>query len=211
VMVKLFHHGDLESARELFDLLQPWSGYVYVDAATSLLNFERNFDAFLAFLDTPFANNLQYGSESALNKGKTYHLMGDEERARIHFQTQVDLTLSEPPTGTFIDAFRLTSRAVSWSYLGEFDKSLDAAREAMQMLPREKDHIFGAMIENSYTLLLARAGRRDEALERLAGSVDKTTGLPRWDLYLNPDWDFFRDDERFNELARPLNLGENGP
>lgn len=211
VMAQLFHHGDLTSARELFDLLQPWSGYVYVNAATSLLNFERNFDALLQFIDSPyFAGNTQYGDDSELNRGKAYHLMGDEARARMHFQKQVDLTLAEPPTGTFVDAFRLASRAISWSYLDEYDKSLEAIREAMQMLPQKNDHIFGAQLERIYTLLLARAGQRDEALERLAESADKTAGITRWELYLSPEWDFFRDDERFNELARPLNLVEAG-
>ena len=76
------------------------------------------------------------------------------------------------------------------------------------MLPREKDHVFGTSIENNHTLILAMAGKRDEALKRLADSVDKTGGLTRWHLYLDPAWDFFREDERFNELARPLNLDE---
>ena len=52
------------------------------------------------------------------------------------------------------------------------------------------------------------AGKRDEALRRLADSVDQVEGLTRWELHLSPAWDFFRDDKRFNELARPLNLEE---
>ena len=42
-------------------------------------------------------------------------------------------------------------------------------------------------------------------IERL---LNTPAGLSRWDLYLNPDWDFFRDDERFNALARPENMEE---
>ena len=78
------------------------------------------------------------------------------------------------------------------------------------MLPLEKDHIFGAILENKHNLILAMAGRSDEALKRLADSMHREGGLTRWQLYLDPAWDFFRDNERFNELARPLNLQETG-
>ncbi len=209
VWVKLYHHGDLDSARELFELLQPWGGFVYKEAATSLLSYERNFEDLLVFIDSPeFAEMIQYGSDVELRKGITYYLMGDEEQARKHLQQQIEYSLAQAPTGTFVDAFQLMMQATCWSYLGESDKSLEISEKAMEMLPRDKDHIFGYQIEDNHTLLLAMAGKRDEALKRLANSVDKVGGMTRWQLYLDPAWDFFRDDERFNELARPLNLEE---
>lgn len=211
VMAKLHHHGDLDSARELFDLLQPWGGYVYRSAATRLLNYERNFEDLLVFIDSPeFAERIQLGSDLGLSKGITYHLMGDEEQARKNLQQQVAHSLAQAPTGAFVDAFELMKLATSWSYLGEPVKALETSRKAMEMLPQEKNHIFGSWIENNHTLILAMAGKRDEALKRLAEKVDKAEGLPRWQLHLDPAWDFFRDDERFNELARPLNLQETG-
>ena len=211
VRAKLFHHGDLESARELFNLLQPWGGYFYIEAATSLLNYERNFEDLLVFLDSPeFAERIQYGPDIGLSKGITYHLMGDEEQARKYLQLQIDYSLAQAPTGTYVDAFQLMKQATCWSYLGDSDKALEISRKAVEMLPVEKDHIFGAIIENNHNLILAMAGERDKALKRLADSVDKVGGLTRWQLYLDPAWDFFRDDERFNELARPLNLQETG-
>jgi hypothetical protein len=78
----------------------------------------------------------------------------------------------------------------------------------MEMIPLENDHVWGIFLRRAHTLMLARAGKRDEALEILATTVDKKEGRTRWQLYLDPRWDFFRDDERFNELARPLNLDE---
>jgi TolB-like protein/tetratricopeptide (TPR) repeat protein len=211
VRAKLFHHGDLKSARELFNLLQPWGGYFYIEAATNLLNYERNFEDLLVFLDSPeFAERIQYGPDVGLSKGITYHLMGDEEQARKFLQLQIDYSLAQTPTGTYVDAFQLMKQATCWSYLGDSDKALEISRKALEMLPLEKDHIFGAIIENNHILILAMAGKSDEALKRLADSVDKPGGQTRWQLYLDPAWDFFRDDERFNELARPLNLEETG-
>ena len=211
VWAKLYHHGDLDSARELFDLLQPWGGYVYREAATSLLNYERNFEGLLVFIDSPeFAERLQLGADVGLSKGITYYLMGDEEQARKYLQLQIDYSLAQALTGTFVDAFHMMRQATCRSYLGESDEALEISRRAVEMLPREKDHMFGAIIENNHTLILAMAGKRDEALKRLADSIDNAMGPTRWQLYLDPAWDFFRDDERFNELARPLNLDEAG-
>ena len=209
VWAKLYHHGDLDSARELFDLLQPWGGYVYKYAATNLLMYERNYEDLLVFIDTPeFAERIQIGSDIELSKGITYHLMGDEEQARKHLQLQIDYSQAQAPTGTYVDAFQLMMQANSWAYLGESDKALETSERAMDTLPTEVDSLFGAVIENNHTLVLALAGKRDEALKRLADSIDKTMGPTRWQLYLDPAWDFFRDDERFNELVRPLNLDE---
>ena len=92
--------------------------------------------------------------------------------------------------------------------MGEHEKALEFSQKAMQMIPLENDHIFGSNIARTNTLLLARAGQRDEALEILAATVDRKEGPTRWELYLDPRWDFFRDDERFNELVKPLNLDE---
>ena len=207
VRAKLVAHGDLLAARQIFDLLKPWPGYVYTGAATSLLSFERNFDALLAIQDTPeFVQFTQYGNDTALVKGQVYHYMGDEDRARQYLQQQVDYSLAQEPTGTFVDGYELVNLASAWSYLGDHVRALETSEKAMQAVPLQKDHIFGAEIANIHTLLLARAGKRDEALKRLGDSVDRAMGLTRWELYLDPAWDFFRDDPRFNELATPLNL-----
>ena len=33
--------------------------------------------------------------------------------------------------------------------------------------------------------------------------VPRVEGFSRWQLHLDPAWDFFRDDPRFNDLVRP--------
>ena len=52
------------------------------------------------------------------------------------------------------------------------------------------------------------AGHRDEALKNIAELLDMPKDVDRWMLYLDPRWDFFRDDERFNKLIKPLNFDE---
>ena len=54
--------------------------------------------------------------------------------------------------------------------------------------------------------MLALVGRRDEALAMMPMLLEIPNGFEKWWLYLDPRWDFMRDDERFNELIRPDNL-----
>jgi len=150
----------------------------------------------------------QFGRDVGLTKGIIYHLMGNDELSRQSLLQQVAYEQANEPTGTYVDAFSLGQLATSWSYLGEHEKALETVQKAELLLPRDKDHIFGSFIFQAHTLVLARAGKRDEALERLAARLGKPEGYSRWALYLDPNWDFFRDDERFNELVQPLNLQE---
>ena len=209
VRAKLLHHGDLVSARVLFDLLPPTPGYLYKETASALLGFERNFDALLVIQDSlAFTQYVQFGTDAGLAKGIIYQKMGDEESSRQYLQQQLNYSLTRTPNGTLVDTFELMNLALCWSYLGEHKKSLAASSKAIEMTPQEKDHLSGTVLGHIHTLILARSGYRDQALERLAENIDGIEGLTRWQLYLDPAWDFFRDDERFNELARPLNLKE---
>lgn len=209
IRAKIYHHGDLETARELLKLLQPWPGVVYTGTANDLASYERDFDAWLALQDTPVVRQFnQLGDDVGLTKGIIFYLKGNQDKSREHLQKQLESSLAWTPVGSYLDAFVMTALAITRSYLGEHDTALESSLKATQILPREKDHLFGTMLARNHTLILARAGKRDEALERLAASIDKPEGLTRWQLYLDPQWDFFRDDERFNDLVRPLNLQE---
>jgi len=209
VLASINAHGNLPVAREQFDLLQPWEGYVYINAATQLLSFEGDFESLLALLDSPaFRRRNQFGDETVLRKGITFHLLGDEKRAVHYLQQQIDFSLARTPDGSLLDAFNQRNLSICWSYLGEYVRALEASRKAMDLMPMEHDSLYGAIMNRNHTFVLARAGKRDEALDRLAKTINTIGGESRWELYLNPQWDFFRDDEHFNELVRPLNLKE---
>ncbi|NQV85893.1 MAG: hypothetical protein HQ492_02325 [Woeseiaceae bacterium] len=81
-----------------------------------------------------------------------------------------------------------------------------AAEEAQRMEPVQRDNLDGTYIVKVLAEVLALSGEKGRALELIAQIIDKPAGFRRWDLYLDPRWDFFRDDERFNDLIRPLNL-----
>ena len=75
-------------------------------------------------------------------------------------------------------------------------------------MPEERDKIDGTAMATQNAYILARTGHRDEALAEIERLLIQPAGFSRWTLYLDPFWDFFRDDDRFNELIRPLNLEE---
>jgi len=207
VIAKLHHHGDLKSARELFDLLPPWQGVVYTTAANGLLSYERDFEGWLALQDEPvFIENSRFGGDVGMTKGIIYHLMGNETLSRQFLQKQIEHSSTVPRSGRYVDAFIVANLATSRSYLGEHEEALKASQQAMEILSQQQDHLFGTILAQNHTLLLARAGKRDEVLTRLEATLDQYEGPTRWQLYLDPHWDFFRDDKRFNDLVRPLNL-----
>jgi hypothetical protein len=52
---------------------------------------------------------------------------------------------------------------------------------------------------------LALVGQHDLALEEIERLIDTSgNNLTRWKLSLDPRWDFFRVDQRFNDLVRPV-------
>ena len=76
------------------------------------------------------------------------------------------------------------------------------------MAPLQNDKVEGPLHLQTLCQVLALTGERDRALDILARMIDKPAGFNRWALTLDPRWDFFRDDERFNDLIRPLSLVE---
>jgi tetratricopeptide (TPR) repeat protein len=87
--------------------------------------------------------------------------------------------------------------------LGEYEAALAAVQQAATMSPLEQDRLDGSIVERSLVYVLARAGHRDEALERISRGLDGPGGYSRTELRLAPAWDFFRDDARFNTLIGP--------
>lgn len=79
---------------------------------------------------------------------------------------------------------------------------------AQRMLGNEDATVFTAEMRFTRALVLGMAGKREESLAELENLVKQGANISPWRLSLDPNWDFFRDDERFNELARPLNLDE---
>ncbi|MFT5141229.1 MAG: TolB-like protein [Rhodothermales bacterium] len=212
ISAKMNRNGDLKLARELFDLLPAWSTNTYFRVASVLPLWERDYDAMLEILDSPaLVGYTDFGGRTGrkeLSRGIAHHFKGEKETARSYFDQVLKMQEPTESTTDFDRAFGLTFAAQAYMYMGDSGLALAASKRAVEIIPREKDSLFGSNIERNHTLILAMAGQRDEALERLAENIDGIGGYSRWELHLNPVWDFFRDDPRFVELATPPNLNE---
>jgi TolB-like protein len=204
--------GDLESARILLDSMTPWVSTNYFTTATLLPLLERDFDNTIAIWSLPeialMAGNRGFGGDGDNMKAWARRLNGDEESAQYHANLTIMKLISLPPTGTYVDGFERSYLAMAYALAGEHEKALVAAREAMAIIPEDSDMMFGTDISEIYAHVLAMTGKRDEALIEIERLLNHPTGFTRWQLYLDPRWDFFRDDERFNDLVRPLSLQE---
>jgi hypothetical protein len=89
---------------------------------------------------------------------------------------------------------------------GDSETAIAYAEEAVSLQTFESDKIEGSYPLENLCFVLALAGQRDEALAMLPMLLEMPNGFYKWELYLDPRWDFMRDDERFNELILPDNL-----
>ncbi|NOR18694.1 MAG: hypothetical protein GQ538_01230, partial [Xanthomonadales bacterium] len=206
------YQGELESARILLDSMTPWVSGAYQMVVTVLPILERDYKKVIEVQNLPevavMAENRGYLGLGELNMAWAYRFQGDEETALNQASLSIKKLTSAPRTNTYIDGIELSTLAMAYAFVGEYDLALITSRESMAALPEDSDTLFGTDNSEFNTQVLAMAGNRDEALAEIERLLQHPTGFSPWMLYLDPRWDFFRDDERFNDLVRPLNLKE---
>lgn len=204
--------GDLESARLLVDSMPPSGSSAYITTVPYLPLFERDFDKAIEVWEIPeiaaSSENRGYSSSVNITRAWAYRLKGEEALALEHARLVIEKINALPRTGSYIDGFEYSDLAIAYAFIGEFDKALETANASIQIIPEDEDSLFGTNLTEARAQVLGMIGERDEALAEIKRLLDHPTGFNRWQLYLDPRWDFFRDDERFNDLIRPLNLAE---
>jgi len=208
-MLPLVMSGDTKTARERLDRVRPNAGLDYVEATIELPWFERDFVAAIEVWDIPEVRTLTdvdgWGGWSELYRALAWRELGDDKRANALFEKVVsrDIDRSMAPTNMLSE---LAGRSWALALLGDFEGAIAAAEEAIRLQPYETDKLEGSYPLENLCFVLALVGRRDEALAMLPMLLEVPNGFYKWWLYLDPRWDFMRDDERFNALIRPDNL-----
>jgi TolB-like protein/Flp pilus assembly protein TadD len=208
------YQGDLKSARALLDTMNPWVSFTFQQTITQLPMFERDYEKYIEVTRIPevlaVSENRGPGGDHGIGLAWAYKLMGDHKQAEKYIDQSIDYYHSLTPTGTDADGRELSKLAVAYALKGENEKAREAARKSREIIPEgENGDIFSsAGMSRTNALVLGMTGKRDEALLEIERLLEHPTGFTRWELYLDPRWDFFRDDERFNALARPENLQE---
>jgi len=91
--------------------------------------------------------------------------------------------------------------------LGKKEAALQEGRQAMELLPIEKDALDGQKIIAYFAVIAGWAGEKDLALQQLATAAPTSgaaliTGYGM--LKLSPFWDPLRDDPRFEKIVQSL-------
>jgi tetratricopeptide (TPR) repeat protein len=210
-MAQLRGRGDIVAARERLDRIPPSREEYYFMVSTELPWYERDYAGVVAVWDRPeirgFESLAGYTAYRELYLGEAHQQLGDRGRATRFIQQGVEQLSDLDRDGPRLNvAYDLATLSELLALSGEFERAVATAEEALDLVPLEDDHVAGPWVATALSKVLALAGERDRALEMLEEIIDRPAGPTRWELYLDPRWDFFRDDERFNDLIRPHNI-----
>ena len=88
---------------------------------------------------------------------------------------------------------------------GRADEALTLADRLVNEIPYERDALLAGWLLMNRALVRGLAGDREGALDDLEAGFSTPHSLPitAWDLALDPNWDFMRDDPRFQAFATP--------
>jgi len=88
--------------------------------------------------------------------------------------------------------------------LGRKEEALREGRRAVELLPVDKDAVFGKAVVKYFAMIAAWAGDNDLACEQLAIATPPPSSITYGDLKLLPFWDPLRGDPRFEKIVASL-------
>jgi TolB-like protein/tetratricopeptide (TPR) repeat protein len=202
--------GDVARARALLNEMTPSAGFEYVTLVTWLPLYERDYRQALAAWDIPEVIKYSgYGASPSgwrgRELGEIYQLLGNHQKADEVLKAFIARESARESMAARNRAIQLINVALAYALTDEPQKALQTMKEATSIIRSVGDRLAGATIDGLAARILVLVGQRDLALEEIKRLI-KTPGsnLTRWSLTLDPRWDIFRDDERFNELIRPV-------
>ena len=131
---------------------------------------------------------------------------GDATKAKTEFEAArpgIEKLVTDSPQ----DGIRRAQLGLLYAFLGRKEDGLREGERAMELKPITRDVIEGAAVEALYTLILARVGETDKAINRLERllttpfAVDYADdSITLNDLRKRWEWDPLRNDPRFQKI-----------
>jgi tetratricopeptide (TPR) repeat protein len=201
--------GNVEQARAALDSIQDKDDMNYQAARLSLYLIERDYSGAKAFAAnaTDEVKRMPYYWLTVAAVAHAEGNVNEERQAYVEAKRSALLALVPRPD----DPGLLGELSVAEAGLGQNEEALRHARHAAEMRPPDVDAVVGPMCEMFLAQVLAMAGDRDGAFDKLSKLVNQPFSLINYgDLKLNPMWDDLRDDPRFDKLiaeaAQPIPL-----
>jgi TolB-like protein/Tfp pilus assembly protein PilF len=209
VAMNIFSTGDLITARLLMDAVSPSATLNYMENILWLPWAERDYQRGIDVWNEPQFTHVikNWGTFSLIAQAEGYLKLDDTENANKLLKKAIAMPIDEslPASGLSRD---YESRAWAYSLSGAHEKAIADINKAIEIYHYEDNQLDGLHTLSRKAFILARAGRSDEAIELIKLIVNKPGGFSSWRYYLDPGWDFFRDNEEFNQLIKPDNFDQ---
>ena len=190
--------GNGEQARAALDSVDDKNDMDYETARLSLYLIERDYAGAKAFVERA-SDRVKKMADFWLTVAAVAHAEGnvpEERQANMQAKRLALLALGPRPD----DPNLLGQLSVAEAGLGENEDAVRHARHAAEIVPPSVDAVLGPGCEMRFAQVLAMTGDRDGAFDKLGKLVKLPFGLNHGDLKLNPMWDDFRDDPRFDRI-----------
>jgi serine/threonine protein kinase/Tfp pilus assembly protein PilF len=162
--------------------------------------------ALVALGDNPCWHDGPVILSRTFGEGLLARMMKDEARAQAAFSKarleQEKIVQAQPDYGPPLCVLGLIDAA-----LGRKEDALREGRRAIELLPVEKDSIFGSRMLVYFAMIAAWVGEKDLALQYLAANGQSQGGYQVATygvLKLHPFWDPLRGDPRFEKIVASL-------
>ena len=136
-------------------------------------------------------------------EGVIARMTNDDHRAQLGFTSarveQAKIVQAQPDYGPAWCALGVIDAA-----LGRKEEALREGRRAVELLPVEKDAVYGMVMIKYLAMIAAWVGEKDLAFEQLALSARTPNGATYGELKLDPFWDPLRGDPRFEKIVASL-------
>ena len=201
--------GNLESLDRTLQKMRlaPTFNYVYTSTLSDW--YGRNPDGVIATLNNPIWETAIKQPDAHVFRlyklANAYRLKGDKEKATATFEAIVAQKDSVLGSSLQIRAYGGMTVAQALARLGRYEEATSLADLLVAELPPERDALMSGWTRNQRAIVTGLAGDKDKAAEQLAIAL-KTPAPQRptaWELRLDPNWDFMRDNPRFQALATP--------
>jgi TolB-like protein/Tfp pilus assembly protein PilF len=205
--------GDLKPLEQVFEKMNLVASTNYTSLSARVHWLQRDADATIAVLNNPIW--MESGGQSAIfsdfreyELANAYRLKGDGARAEELFNGIIDRLDIALNSSLQQYAYSGMTIAICMARLGRFEEALALANRIVVDIPRERDSMLYGWLLTSRAMVIGLAGDHETAIDEL--DVGMTTPsafrVTKWDLYYDPNWDFLRDNQRFNDLASPDNI-----
>src|SRR5438128_1156755 len=130
-------------------------------------------------------------------------MTNDEHKAHLAFTAarveQEKIVQAQPDYGPAWCALGVIDAA-----LGRKEEALREGRRAVELLPVEKDAVYGMVMIKYLAMIAAWVGEKDLACEQLAIAIRPLSDVSYGELKLMPWWDPLLGDPRFEKIVASL-------